>query len=612
MAGGSSEKRKLLPDRKCKKKTKLLQNKSTADKKKEELKRLFHQSIDATKKAIEAIREAEDLAKKLEGIVEDYCCDSAVKQLKCALHTCQQAQNNLEQSRLSECKVGFLSIPDVPLKLILNGLSFQDRKNIRLVNKSLMVTVTKLDKQFRNWFINLDDDDSIVPTPQELLDAKNVDIKLNLPYKSMLSSEEHHNIDQILKACHDHIVELNGKSSVMSNIGDSLFKITSLQKLKIEDNFIELSFITPLIDNNARSLKQLELDYSNTNYIVHNGNEFFKLVDFCLTRGHVHQDLKMHKLEYLSLSDCNGELTNLFTSCSQNLQSVSLMTTDLESLEDLECRFSTLKDICINECDGMTGLHQLVTLSSHTLVKLVFLDVDISCFDELDQHFGCLESLEVSNERENLGESAFRNLVHYSSSTLEELTFVDSEQLKFLTCQLNKLNFVNINCEDCSGIPNLLLHCASSVSEICLTEYVNFEECTFDFNLNQLKFVKIWGPKPKVGEFFKAFGGKLKKLYCEGLDGCLLSIDDSVAKLEYLELHDCRNGVKLIESNSSTLKELIVGKGGADLNCLSLDLKFDKLEMMKVDTENREFGKLNVPPDIEILHEDCEMKEFPF
>ena len=53
MAGGSSEKRKLLPDRKCKKKTKLLQNKSTADKKKEELKRLFHQSIDATKKAIE-------------------------------------------------------------------------------------------------------------------------------------------------------------------------------------------------------------------------------------------------------------------------------------------------------------------------------------------------------------------------------------------------------------------------------------------------------------------------------------------------------------------------------------------------------------------------------
>ena len=52
--------------------------------------------------------------------------------------------------------------------------------------------------------------------------------------------------------------------------------------------------------------------------------------------------------------------------------------------------------------------------------------------------------------------------------------------------------------------------------------------------------------------------------------------------------------------------------GGADLNCLSLDLKFDKLEMMKVDTENREFGKLNVPPDIEILHEDCEMKEFPF
>ena len=94
------------------------------------------------------------------------------------------------------------------------------------------------------------------------------------------------------KACHDHVIELNGKSSVMSNIGDSLFKITSLQKLKIEDNFIELSFITPLIDNNARSLKQLELDYSNTNYIVHNGNEFFKLVDFCLTRGHVHQDLK--------------------------------------------------------------------------------------------------------------------------------------------------------------------------------------------------------------------------------------------------------------------------------------------------------------------------------
>ena len=75
-----------------------------------------------------------------------------------------------------------------------------------------------------------------------------------------------------------------------------------------------------------------------------------------------------------------------------------------------------------------------------------------------------------------------------------------------------------------------------------------------------MKFVKIWGPKPKVGEFFKVYGENLKKLYCEGLDVCLLSID-SVAKLEYLELHDCRNGVKLIESNSSTLKELIVGKG---------------------------------------------------
>ena len=68
--------------------------------------------------------------------------------------------------------------------------------------------------------------------------------------------------------------------------------------MKIEDNFIELSFITPLIDNNARSLKQLELDNSNTNYIVHNGNEFVKLVDFCLTRGHVHQDLKETDFNY--------------------------------------------------------------------------------------------------------------------------------------------------------------------------------------------------------------------------------------------------------------------------------------------------------------------------
>jgi len=616
MTGGSSEKRKLLPDRKCKneaKKTKVHENKTATDNNKDKLTRLFHQSINATKRAIAAIKEAEDLAKKLEGYVEDYCCDSAVKQLKSALNTCQQAQNNLEQSRLSECKVRFLSIPEVPLKHILNILPFQDRKNIRLVCKSLMVTVTNLDKQFRNWFINLDDDEQIVPTPQELYNAKHVDIKLNLPYKSILTSEEHHNIDLILKACHGNIVELNGKSSVMSNIGDSLFKIETLQKLKIEDNFIGLSFITPLINNNAHNLHQLELDYSNTNYLLHIDNEFDNLKDFCLTRGHVHQDLKMKKLEYLMLSDCDGELKNLFTSCSHNLQYVSLMTTDLECLEDLDCTFNHLEDLSINECEGMAGLHKLVTMSSQSLVKLVFIDVDISCFDDLDQHFGCLSSLEISNESKNIGDCAFKNLVHYSSSTLEELTFVDSEQLKYLTCQLKKLKFVNINCEDCSGIPNLLRLCASSVTDICLTEYVNFEECRFDFNLNQLKFVKLWGPKPKVGEFFNAFGGKLKKVYCEGIDLSLLDIK-SVVKLEYLELHDCRNGVKLIESNSSTLKEFIVGRGGADLNCLSPEVKFDKLHLIKVHHENVKItsGKVNFPTDVKILLEDCEMKEFPF